>query len=543
MITINLAKMQQKKSLITITACAFLLLWNVHTVRAQVTQVSIRIPDTTVLIDPMIYGQMLENVNDSMIYGGVADRQGNVRQHLVPLLQDLQIPVMRWPGGTVVYEYDWKSGIGPREKRPTEPNLAWGGTENYQFGTDEFLQWCRQIGTTPYINLNMSLHPDHPGTVTDALEWMEYVNGKPDTKYGRLRAQNGHPEPYGVKYWGVGNENYLNNRAGRVQETDAQYALRLKQWATSIKQHFPELQLLGIGHTHRWNQRVLDSCGQLVDFLTQHYYVTSRVKDGKIQQATRTLFAPAKMEAHLAMLGAQLDSVNQQLGRSDRPIRLSVDEWNNRHSVNNGDQFTFTRQSPRRQFDVAVAAGMLNAFIRQSPHVGMANYIFPVNAHGQIRTVGNTDAYRTPVYHVFQFYRTHLTGSRLALNMQGPSIAASSIQPTIDGDSGEAAFMTDSLLYVDGAAVLTAAKTIQLSLVNRSPDKVQKVAVHVPAGYKSNSVWILSHPDINAANSENQRNAVEPLSKPIKAKRGKVTLEIPPCGLYILELVTLNTQT
>src|SRR5690606_2174111 len=142
----------------------------------------------------------------------------------------------------------------------------------------------------------------------------------------------------------------------------------LKQWATTIKQHYPELQLLGIGHTYRWNQRVLDSCGQLVDFLTQHYYVTSRVKDGKIQHATSTLFAPAKMEAHLAMLGAQLDSVNQRLGRNDRPIRLSVDEWNNRHSVNKGDQFKFTRQSPRRQFDVAVAAGMLNAFIRQSPH-------------------------------------------------------------------------------------------------------------------------------------------------------------------------------
>ena len=540
MITINLAKMQQKMNPIIALVGTGLFLLNVLTVRAQVTEVSVRIPETNVLIDPMIYGQMLENVNDSAIYRGVADRQGNVRQYLIPLLQDLQIPVMRWPGGTVVYEYDWKSGIGPKEKRPTEPNLAWGGIENYQFGTDEFLQWCKQIGTTPYINLNMSLHPDHPGTVTDALEWMEYVNGKPNTKYGGLRAQNGHSEPYGVKYWGVGNENYLNNRAGRVQETDAQYALRLKQWATTIKQHYPELHLLGIGHTHRWNQRVLDSCGQLVDFLTQHYYVTSRVKNGKIQQAARTLFAPAKMEAHLAMLGAQLDSMNQQLGRSDRPIRLSVDEWNNRHSVNNGDQFKFTRQSPRRQFDVAVAAGVLNAFIRQSPHVGMANYIFPVNAHGLIRTVGNADAYRTPVYHVFQYYRTHLIGSKLTLSMQGPAIAAASIQPTIDGDSREAAFMTDSLLYIDGAGVLTADKTIQLSLVNRSSDEVQKVAVCVPAGYKSKSVWMLSNPDINAANNETQRSTVEPVSKTIKAKRGKVTLEIPPCGLYILQFVPLH---
>lgn len=516
---------------------AILLIWSIHTARAQVTTVKINIPEEPVEIDPMIYGQMLENVNDSVIYGGVTDKNGNVRRHLIPELKDLKMPVMRWPGGTVVYEYHWEKGIGPRSQRPVVDNLAWGGVENYQFGTDEFLQWCKEVGTVPYINLNMSLHPEYRATLGDALDWLEYVNGDENTKYGKLRAENGHPEPYNVQYWGIGNENYLRSGAGRVQETDEQYARRLKVWASTIRHYYPDLQLLGIGRTRKWNRTVLEENGHLIDFLTQHYYNTSRVKDGKILEPTRTLFAPAKMEAHLNLLGAQLDTVNKRLGRTDRPIRLSVDEWNNRHSVNEGTEFKFTRQSLRRQFDVAVVAGMLNAFIRQSPHVGMANYIFPVNGHGLIRTVGDTGAYLAPIYHVFRYYRNHLTGSKLETTVQGPSVATADIRPTIEGDAFDAQFPVDSLAYVDAAAVLDSARHIYVSLVNRSHDSTREVEVEVPAGYSSETVWSLSSADINAANSAENRNVIVPETSRTKSKKAKVRLEIPACGLKILHFV------
>ena len=507
----------------------------------QITTVQLRIPETPVQIDPMIYGQMLENVNDSMIYGGVADLRGNVREHLIPHLGDLRIPVMRWPGGTVVHEYHWENGIGPRDQRPTVPNLAWDGIENYQFGTDEFLQWCEAIGTEPYINFNMGNQPQFKGTLGEALTWIEYVNGDASTPYGRLRIANGRKEPYNVRYWCLGNENYLTTTGGgHIKETDAVYAAKLKHWAGTIRQYHPGLQLLGIGHTLQWNQTVLDTCGQLIDFLTQHYYVNAKVKDGEIQEPTSTLFAPAKMEAHLALLGKQLATMNAQLGRTDRPIRLSVDEWNNRHSVNQGTEFKFTRQSPRRQFDVAVVAGMLNAFIRQSPHVGMANYIFPVNAHGLIRTVGNDDAYQTPIYHVFKYYRDHLIGSKVEATVQGPSIATAAIQPTIAGDAKEAQFPMESMPYVDAAAVLDSANRIHVSLVNRSHERTQKVEVTVPAGYACESSWRLSQEDINAANSSEDRNRITPVSGPLNARRGKATIEIPPCGLQVLTFVPIR---
>lgn len=520
-------------------AAAILLAGFAYPTPAQVTTVIIEIPDTPIQIDPMIYGHMLENVNDSMIYGGVTDLQGNPRPHLIPHLSDLQIPVMRWPGGSVVHEYHWENGIGPRSQRPTVPNQEWGGIENYQFGTDEFLQWCEQIGTIPYINFNMGNHPQHKGTLGEALTWIEYVNGNPDSPYGKLRAANGRKEPYQVKYWGLGNENYLSTLGGMHEKESATvYADKLHHWASTIRHYHPDLQLLGIGHTLQWNRTVLAKNGQLIDFLTQHHYVTSRVKDGKLENPANTLFAPAKMEAHLALLGAQLDSINKQLGRLDRPIRLSIDEWNNRHSVSGSDgSFKFTRHSPRRQSDVAVVAGMLNAFIRQSPYVGMANYIFPVNAHGLIRTVGNADAYQTPIYHVFRQYRDKLVGSKVNVRVEGPSIATAALQPSIDGDSHEAGFVVEALPYVDAAAVLNGDGNIYLSLVNRSHDASRQVTVELPAGYTSESIWTLSHEDINASNSSENRTGIAPVTKPIPSRRGKLTTNIPACGLHVLKLV------
>lgn len=508
----------------------------------ETTTIQVSIPAQTVQVDPMIYGQMLENVNDSMIYGGVADLDGNVRKHLIPVLRDLETPVMRWPGGTVVYEYHWQKGIGPKENRPTVPNLAWGGIENYQFGTDEFLRWCKEVGTTPYINLNMGLHPDYEATLGEALDWISYVNGAPDTPFGKLRAENGYPAPYNVKFWCIGNENYLTSRSARIQETDEQYARRLKTWASTIRHYHPDLQLLGIGHTERWNQTVLDQNGHLIDFLTHHYYVNTNVSDGKIQEPLNTLFAPAKMEAHLAKLGAQLAHANAKLNRADRPIRLSIDEWNNRHAVKQGEAFTFSRQAPRRLFDIAVVGGMLNAFIRQSPHVGMANYIFPVNAHGLIRTVGNDDAYVTPIYYVFKQYRQQMVGNKLALSVSGPSISADQLNLTIDGDTkyDTIPLAGMQLPFVDAAAVHHADGSIVVSLVNRSPAEAHEVKIIVPEGYAGASIWKLADTDINARNAAEDREAIAPSIERIKKKGRELTTSIPACGLYILTFSKVN---
>lgn len=500
---------------------------------AQTTSIKITIPEHNVKIDPMLYGQMLENVNDSMIYRGVVDSAGNERLPVTRLLKDLDIPVMRWPGGTVIHEYRWRNGIGPKFLRPSVQTYAWKGPENYQFGTDEFLQWCRHIGTAPYINFNMGNSIEFGGTLWEALEWMEYTNGSTNTPMGKLRASNGHPEPYNVKYWCIGNENY--GPWGRhTAEKDTAYARRLEVWSGTIKNMFPKVSLLAIGHTLKWNREVLAKNGKYIDFLTQHYYVTSKLKDGVVQNPYSTLFAPAKMEAHLKMLGRQLDSVNQALGRTHTPIRLSIDEWNNRHSVFNNSTYRFSRQSPRQLLDAALVATMLNVFIRQSPTVGMANYIFPVNAHGLVRTVGNHDAFVTPPYYVFQQYRRWMTGRKLDIGIEGPGITPAVAKPTIEGDTEEVQMGDEILTFIDAASVLNDDGNICVSLVNKSVDVSQKVVLTLPTGFRALKKWTLAHKNIHTINTLDNRDAIKPTVLIRNNKSKTFTLILDPCSVVLI---------
>ncbi len=511
-------------------------IFSVHgtAIAQESTTIEIRIPEKPVFIDTMIYGQMLENVNDSMIYKGVTDSMGNERQYIRELLKDLKIPVTRWPGGSIIYEYFWKNGIGPRFLRPVQKKIAWNATENYQFGTDEFLEWCKKIGTAPYINLNMNDHPMYSGTLREALEWIEYVNGSETTPMGKLRAYNGHKDPYKVTYWGIGNENYLPSRT-RIQDTDTSYAKRLKLWASVIKERFPDVKLLAVGRFKAWNQTVLDSAGKYIDFLTQHYYVNSRIKNEAIENPNSTLFAPAKMEAHLKILGKTLDSMNAKLQRT-HPIKLSIDEWNNRHRVYEDTSYQFKRQSPRRQFDVAVVAGMLNVFIRQSAVVGMANYIFPVNAHGLIRSVGEDDAFLTPLYYLFKEYRDRMQGEVMEAIVKGPGIIAKDAKITISGDCQEVNIDEEQLLFVDVAATRNSANTIHVSVVNRSVDREQDAVIKIPKGYKIKEFWELSYKDINAFNEAGNRYKIVPVTKKAKQAAGKITIKLHPCAVAIIAL-------
>ena len=505
------------------------------TVTAQTTRVTITIPEQPAPIDPMIYGQMLENVNDSVIYGGVTDGNGNVQPHITKLLKELDIPVMRWPGGTVIHEYRWRDGIGPRNLRPVVNTYAWKGKENYQFGTDEFLNWCKEIHTQPYINFNMANHPLYGGTLWEALDWIEYVNGNADTTNGgRLRAAYGHKAPYNVQYWGIGNENYGPWGRHNV-ETATEYGDRLALWAGTIRSQYPGLRLLGVGHTLDWDKTLLEKSGKDIDYLTQHYYVVSKLKEGHIQNPDNTLFAPAKMEAHLRALGKLLADYNG--GKAGNPVRLCVDEWNNRHSVLQNNEYKFTRQSPRRQFDVAVAAGMLNVFIRQSPMVGMANYIFPVNGHGLIRTVGTDNALKTPLFYLFKQYRQWMTGSKLEVTVLGPGITGTVAAPTIDGDCKEVQMGNEQLTYIDAAAVQSPGNDIYVSLINRSWNTHREVALTLPKGYRAAEVWELQHTDINAFNSPENSDVLVPKTRAVSSKKSYYNAKLLPCAVVLVKLV------
>jgi len=500
------------------------------------TTVQIHIPNKPVLVDPMIYGQMLEYCNDRIIYDGIVNKDGSERPHVDSLLKPLQIPVVRWPAGTYIFEYNWKNSIGPLDKRPVTKNKTWGGENNNRFGTDEFMEWCKKIGTAPYINFNMGNRPGTDGTLEEALNWIEYVNGSAETPFGQKRAINGHKDPYQVKYWGIGNENY-GGWGESDKQSDTVYAQKLNEWASAIKNRYPDLSLLGVGHTYNWNKTVLEKNNKLVDFLTQHYYVTSKYKDNKIENPEYSLFAPSKIEEHLQKLAALLNDVNQKSDRTQNPIRLSVDEWNNRHSVFKDGEFKFTRQDSRRQSDVAIVAQILNIFIRQSPVVGMANYIFPVNAHGLIRTVDDTDAFEASIYYVFQQYRKWMTGKKLETKVIGPGIIASDIKYNLDGDASEISLGNKPLSFIDAAAVMNDDGTLNISVVNRSPSQSQKVNLEIPENFIVKKQWALTNADVNSANVSENRKAIVPEIIEVEGKKSRITITIEGCGLYMIQCV------
>lgn len=511
-----------------------------HKAAAQKVKVATQISfdvKSAVNVDPMIYGQMLEDCNDSVIYGGLVDRNGRENPAVRNLLRALDIPVMRWPAGTYIHEYHWKNGIGPKERRPTVAMKCWGGTDPNSFGTDEFLQWCEKMGIPAYINFNMSNSLQYGGSIGEAIDWMDYAMGNTVEAMGKLRAANGRAKPYAVPYWCIGNENYGSYGVHRG-ETASAYSSRLNRWAQAIKSSYPNASLLGIGHTYEWNDTVLARNGQLVDFLTLHYYLGARVKEGRLVDGELTLFAPAKVEANIERSIPQLRKANLTNGRLGNPIRYSVDEWNNRHSVFDGKEWRFSRKDPRCQFDAACVAGMLNVFIRQCGAVGMANYIFPVNGHGLVKTVGDSDAFRTPVYYVFDLYRHLMKGRAITASVFGPMATVDYSKLLVEGDMNkDVEKIKRQLPYIDCAAVLSEDGAVRVALVNRSVSRTLSADIKI-GDRRVNRVWRIESDDINASNSPSDRNRVVSKIKTYKKAKsaGSCNLSIKPCGVVIVEL-------
>ena len=163
------------------------------------------------------------------------------------------MPVLRWPGGNFVSGYHWVDGIGPRDERPRKIELAWGSEESNRFGTDEFIEYCRALGAEPYICINMGT-----GTLDEAQAWVEYCNGTGNTYWANRRRANGHPEPYGVRYWGLGNEMYGAWQIGSMSAEEYVHAAR--RYARIMLRTDPTIELVSCGQLgfNDWDRIVID---------------------------------------------------------------------------------------------------------------------------------------------------------------------------------------------------------------------------------------------------------------------------------------------
>jgi len=340
-----------------------------------------------------------------------ADNVEGMRADTLALLKELNSPVYRWPGGNFVSGYNWRDGVGPRDRRPPRKNPAWTGVEHNDFGIDEFMTFCKLLETEPYIAVNSGL-----GDVESAREEVEYCNAAADTPGGKLRAQNGHPEPYKVKWWSIGNEMYGGWQLGHMPLEE--YVKKHNQFAEAMRAVDPEIKLVAVGATGKWSEGMMQHCADHMDLVSEHFYRGSQPGlAAHVKQMPDSV--RAKAEAHR-------DYRQRFESLKGKDIDIALDEWNywsGPHLFGELGTRYFLKDA------LGIAAG-LHEYARQSDIMFMANYAQTVNVIGCIKTT-KTDAAMAATGLPLMLYRKHFGTVPLAVTAQAPLDVAAAL--TEDG--------------------------------------------------------------------------------------------------------------
>ncbi|MGC9055362.1 MAG: alpha-L-arabinofuranosidase C-terminal domain-containing protein [Candidatus Saccharicenans sp.] len=314
-----------------------------------------------------------------------ADNLEGFRPEVIKLLRELNSPIYRWPGGNFASGYNWKDGLGDPDRRQPRQNPAWEGIEPNDVGIHEFMTFCRLVGAEPYITVNSG-----QGNETLAAEEVEYVNGPADSPMGRLRSQNGHPEPFGCRFWSIGNEMYGDWQLGHMPLKD--YVLRHNRFAQAMKAKDPSIKLVGVGAIGSWSEGMLKACADYLDFISEHFYVGEQ--PGLLThvfQVPRAIRRIAEAHRYYRKTIPELKGKN---------IRIALDEWNYWYGPyiygELGTQY-FLKDA------LGIAAG-LHEYYRQAGIIYMANYAQTVNVIGAIKT-SKTEAVFDTTGLVLKLYR------------------------------------------------------------------------------------------------------------------------------------------
>ncbi len=356
-------------------------------------------------VDRRIYSTFIEHLG-RCIYGGIyeegsplSDEHG-FRRDVIEAIRPLNPPLLRWPGGNFVSGYHWVDGIGPIEQRPRRMELAWHSEESNHFGTDEFIAYCRIIGTEPYICVNMGT-----GTMDEAMAWVEYCNGTGNTYWANLRRQHGHEEPYHVKYWGLGNEMYGRWQIGALSAED--YVKKAREFAKVMKWVDPTIQLVSCGNTGwtDWDRVVLEGLAPYIDYHSIHLYTGSN-------DYYSNVLAPHQAERALRSCQTFIDNV-RYTQKIEHPIYVAYDEWNvwfRQRGAESGLEERYTLA------DALAVATYLNSFIRHCNTVKIANYAQLVNVIAPIFT-SKEGLFLQSIYHPIQLYSSHMHGIALDVHV------------------------------------------------------------------------------------------------------------------------------
>jgi alpha-L-arabinofuranosidase len=418
-------------------------------------------------IDPNIFGGFVEHLG-RCVYGGVYDPgspladENGLRSDVRAAIERLAPTLIRYPGGNFVSGYRWRDGVGPIGDRPVRQDLAWGSTEPNTFGTNEFIRFCRTIGTEPYLVVNCG-----DGDAREARDWVEYCNGTADTALTRQRAADGYPDPHRVRYWGIGNE--VDGPWQIGAKTADEYARAYHEFAKVMRWTDPGIRLIASG-TSYWDGNVVErvqalfaEAPELINYVSIHWYVGDQAGDPAAYMATSEVIED-RLTSYEGLVRGQTS------GRKGvRPVPIAVDEWNvwyRTAGANTGTPPNLLEEVYDLQ-DALVVAMHLNAFIRHAATVRMANLAQLVNVIAPIVTSPDGILLQT-IFHPLEQYRR--TTGTVALDAWW------------DGATFSGGTYTGVRTLDVSASFDPDEKRLSVHVVNRDADQPQDVVIELASG-------------------------------------------------------------
>ena len=497
--------------------CVTVLISQALIAQSDVHNARIKIDTDRVIgdIHEHIYGNFAEHLG-RCIYGGIYDpdfantTEEGFRKDVLEAAKGLNVSLLRWPGGNFVSGYHWQDGIGPKDERPQRTDLAWRTPEPNTFGTDEFIEYCRALGTEPYFAVNLGT-----GTLDEARRWVEYCNIESGPYYAELRKKFGHEKPHNVKYWSLGNEMDGWWQMGHKNATDygkfAREAAKLMKWTD------PSIKLIAAGSSnfyegaspHDWNETILDYLVEYVDYIALHLYV--RNDDNNYY---KFMASPLEIEKRTDIVRGQIGAALDKAGR-DEPIYIAWDEYNVWYRARGGED-SRGRHALEEKYnleDAVVIAQFLNAFLRNADIVKMANMAQLVNVIAPIFT-NETDLYHQTIYYPLQLF---------ANNAFGKSLDAYVDVATYDTEEfKDVPYLDVSVAYDEGQVVI--------NVVNRHRDQAIETDIHSQTGQFAGmfEVYEVNGPDIKMRNTFDEE-PIHTVQKPdIEVSGERFTYTFPP---------------
>jgi len=495
-------------------------------------------------LDRRLLGAFLEHLGRA-VYTGVyepgsprADADG-FRTDLVAEVKGLGVPIMRYPGGNFVSGYHWLDGVGPKDKRPTVLERAWNSLETNQFGTNEFIQWCRRVGTEPLLGFNLGT-----GTAEEAVAYVEYCNVDRGTRWSELRREHGQAEPHNVRYWCLGNEMDGPWQMGHM--TAVEYGRKARDAARQIRVVDPMTRLIACGSSNTilptylvWDREVLEESYDQVDGISLHnYYGNTPALTNN--DTSRYLAMNLDMERQIQEIAAVCDYV-QGLRKSPKRLWLSFDEWNVWYRARGGrfanGQRKFAPPLLEEVYnleDALLVGGFLNTLLRRSDRVRVGCLAQIVNVIAPLVTSA-TSVLRQAIFYPYAWALKHARGRVLDLQVESETypIRAEGLRPDFARD--------DVVPYVDMVATLDPQDGgVAVFALNRDLQSERELVLEFRdlTPQRVLGAETLTGTDLKASNSFERPTLVAP--RPLEVPRAgtTMTLRLPARSYSAVQIAT-----